>query len=125
MILRATRAISVGDEITHSYDASSNYDAREASLMNIWGFTCTCALCIAENSDGLELRNKRRQLETEANTFVEKEATFGAKRISIVKARRLVQLINNTYDDEKYKGLPRTVAENQQMACRSFYPISS
>jgi len=34
MVLRSIRPIVAGDEITHSYDASSDYDVRTASLMN-------------------------------------------------------------------------------------------
>jgi len=108
IVLRPTRPIATGDEITHSYDASSDCDVRTTALMNTWGFTCTCALCIAEKADDLALRKKRRELESEANVFIDSNAAVGAKRLSIVKARRLSRSINNTYDDETYKGLPRT-----------------
>jgi tetratricopeptide (TPR) repeat protein len=107
MVLRATRPIGAGEEIMHSYDESSDYDARTAALMNTWGFTCTCALCNAERADSPALRKKRRELESEANAFVERDEAVGAKRLSIVKARRLVRSINDTYDDERYNGLPR------------------
>ena len=107
MVLRATQPIRAGDEITHSYDASSDYDARTAALMNTWGFSCTCALCIAEKADGPELRKKRQGLESETNAFVERDSPVRAKRLSIVKARRLAGSINGTYDDERYSGLPR------------------
>jgi len=107
MVLRATRPIGAGEEIMHSYDESSEYDARTAALMNTWGFTCTCALCNAERADSPALRKKRRELESEANAFVERDEAVGAKRLSIVKARRLVRSINDTYDDERYNGLPR------------------
>jgi hypothetical protein len=107
MVLRATRPIGAGEEIMHSYDESSDYDARTAALMNTWGFTCTCALCIAEKADSPALRKKRRELESEANALVEREEAVTAKRLSIVKARRLVKSINDTYDDERYNGLPR------------------
>ncbi|KUJ15993.1 SET domain-containing protein, partial [Mollisia scopiformis] len=107
MVLRATRAIAAGEEITHSYDSSSDYDARSAELMKTWGFTCDCALCTAEKNDSPAVRKKRRELENDANLLVERNAPVGAKTLSIVKARRLVKLINDTYDVERYKGLPR------------------
>ncbi|KAF4627530.1 hypothetical protein G7Y89_g10624 [Cudoniella acicularis] len=107
MVLRATRPISAGEEITHSYDKSSDYDARNAALMKTWGFTCTCALCIAEKADGPALRKKRYELESEANALVERDEAARAKRLSILKARRLDQSINSTYDDKIYNGLPR------------------
>lgn len=114
MVLRATRPISIGEEITHSYDASSDYDARTAALMNTWGFTCSCMLCEAEREDGTESRKRRRVLETEGKAFVEKESAVGAKRMAVVKARRLMQSINETYNDERYEGLPRRALQEIQ-----------
>ncbi|KAG0652980.1 SET domain-containing [Hyphodiscus hymeniophilus] len=114
MILRATRRIRAGEEITHSYDASSDYDARSAALMNTWGFTCDCALCVAEKADGPGLRKKRLQLESEANALVERNAPVGAKMLAVAKGRRLIRSINETYNDERYKGLPRTALDRIQ-----------
>jgi tetratricopeptide (TPR) repeat protein len=107
MVLRATRPIGAGEEITHSYDESSDYDARATALMNTWGFTCNCALCIAEKADSPTLRKKRRELESEVNALVERDSAVRAKRLSILKARRLARSINDTYDNERYNGLPR------------------
>jgi tetratricopeptide (TPR) repeat protein len=109
MVLRATRPIRPGEEITHSYDESSDYDARTAVLMNTWGFTCTCGLCIAEKADDAALRKKRRELESEANALVERERNQAVKTkiLAIVKGRRLARSITDTYDNERYKGLPR------------------
>ena len=114
MVLRATRPISAGDEITHSYDETSDYDARSAALMNTWGFTCTCALCIAEREDDPALRKKRQELEREANALIERNEAVGPKRLTIVKARRLARSISETYDDKRYDGLPRRALSNIQ-----------
>jgi tetratricopeptide (TPR) repeat protein len=108
MVLRASRKISADEEITHSYDESSDYDARAAALMTTWGFACSCQLCIAEKTDGLALRKKRQELENEANTFIESHEAIGRKRLSILKAQRLARSINDTYDNERYKDIPRT-----------------
>jgi len=107
MILRANQTIKAGDEITHSYDVSSDYDARCAALMTTWGFTCNCALCVVERTESPEVRKKRRELENEARGFVKRYETIGVKKITIVKARRLLKSINDTYDDARYKSLPR------------------
>jgi hypothetical protein len=106
MVLRATRKIAVGEEIFHSYDESTDYDNRAAALMNTWGFECTCALCIAEKAESPIVRGKRRELESDANTFVQSHSPVGAKRVTIVQARRLARAIDDTYD-ERYKDLPR------------------
>jgi hypothetical protein len=107
MVMCATRPIGAGEEITHSYDNSSDYDTRTAALMNTWGFRCTCALCIAENADGPSIRKKRQGLERDANAFVDVTEAVGAKRLSIVKARSLARLINDTYDYKRYQDVPR------------------
>jgi tetratricopeptide (TPR) repeat protein len=107
MVLRATRAIAAGEEITHAYDESSDYDARTKALMNTWGFVCRCALCKAEKEDDPAVREKRRELEGEASVLVEREEARGAKRLVVLKARRIKRGIEDTYDDERYNGLPR------------------
>jgi len=107
MVLRATQSIRAGDEITHSYDASSDFDARSAALITTWGFTCTCALCTVERMESPEVRKKRRELENEAKAFVTRYEAVGAKKLTIVKARRLFNSINNTYDNSRHKDMPR------------------
>ena len=107
IILRATRKIAKGEEIFHSYDESTDYDSRQASLMTTWGFECDCTLCQAEKADGKQVRDKRRELEGEAAAFVNRESWAGAKRLTIAKAERLARALNETYDKNRYDGLPR------------------
>lgn len=107
MILRATQPISAGDEITHSYDSSSDYDTRMSALMTTWGFKCTCALCNAEEADGPALRKTRRDLESQADAFIGREAATNAKRLVIQKAERIARSIDETYDADRYSDVPR------------------
>jgi tetratricopeptide (TPR) repeat protein len=107
LILRATRAISAGDEIFHAYDESSDLEARQASLMTTWGFECNCKLCEAEKKDSQEIRNKREELRGEADAFVARESWAGAKRLTIIKAQRIARGIEETYDKQRYEGLPK------------------
>ena len=107
MMLRATRAITAGEELFHAYDASSDYDTRQAALMNTWGFQCACPLCEAEKADDPSVRAKREELRGEADAFVEKEHWAGAKRVAIAKAQRLAKGIDESYDEERFKGLPK------------------
>lgn len=107
MLLRATRAIAKGEEIFHAYDESPDYDARQKALVTTWGFECTCGLCEAEKGDDPKARKKRAELVKEAEEFVQRENWNGAKRLTIVKAQRLARAIEETYDEARYKGLPR------------------
>lgn len=107
MVVRATRTITAGDEIFLSYDESSDYDARQTALMTTWGFECNCALCAAEKADDPAVRKKRRELASEADAFVEREHRANAKRLAMAKAQRLARAIDDTYDGERYMGVPR------------------
>jgi tetratricopeptide (TPR) repeat protein len=104
MLLRATRSIAAGEEILHAYDLSSDYDARVEALMRTWGFSCDCKLCVAEKADSEEVRSKRRELEREADALIEKRE---GSRLAIVKVRRLMREIEGTFDEERYRELPR------------------
>ncbi len=73
MFIRATRPIAAGEEIFQAYDASSDYDARQAALRTTWNFECRCALCAAEIADDLVVRRKREELAVEANALVSRE----------------------------------------------------
>ncbi|OAL45953.1 hypothetical protein IQ07DRAFT_548041 [Pyrenochaeta sp. DS3sAY3a] len=114
MVLRATRSISAGEEIFHSYDESLDYDARQKSLRTTWGFECKCMFCAAEKADGQDVRDKRMELVGEADAFVERTPWAGAKRLLIRKAQRLVQAIEETYDGERYKDLPKPASRTIQ-----------
>ena len=114
MLLYAIRPIGAGEEITHCYNDSSDLDARKTALRTTWGFTCTCGLCAAEEADGPALRKKRNKLEQEAKTFMQKEASVKAKRLSIMRAERLGRAINETYDNGRYQDMPRVALSGIQ-----------
>jgi tetratricopeptide (TPR) repeat protein len=114
MVYRAIRPIAAGEEIFQAYDQSADYDARQAALMTTWGFECNCALCVAEKADDPAVRKKRRELAAETDAFVEREHWANAKRLVIAKAQRLARAIDETYDSERYKGLPRVATERIQ-----------
>lgn len=112
LLLRATRAIKSGAEIFHTYQDALDFEARQAALMTTWGFECRCALCVAELADGKELRDSRMQLAGEVEAFIEKTAWAGAKRLAVRKAQRLALALEQTYDEERYGGLPRRHVES-------------
>ena len=110
LIIRASRDISSGEEILHSYIESADYEQRQSVLMSTWGFECNCKLCQAEKGDDLAVRKKRRELAGEADAFVAKEPTGNTKRLVVAKGQRLAKAIEETYDQKKYEGLPRVAA---------------
>jgi len=108
IILRATQTIKAGDEIFHAYDTTSDYDARRNSLLTTWGFECKCDLCQAQSKDSEEVRRKREELRGEADAFLAREHWANAKRLTIVKAQKILKGIEETYDADRYKDLPKT-----------------
>ncbi|KAJ4147274.1 hypothetical protein LMH87_001809 [Akanthomyces muscarius] len=107
IVLRAARAIPAGEEITHAYDDNGDYDARQALLQKTWGFMCRCKLCTAEEQDGEEVRVKRRALLKEANEFAQSNGPSGARIVAMTKAKRLRKALDDTYDEKRFKDLPR------------------
>jgi tetratricopeptide (TPR) repeat protein len=114
MVVRAARPITAGEELFNSYDGSSDYDTRKTALMTTWGFECNCALCIAEKADDPTVRKKRQELANDADVFVAREPWANAKRLTISKAQRLARAIDDTYDGERYKSVPRVAAQGIQ-----------
>lgn len=113
MVLRAARKITAGEELFHTYDGSGDYDARQAKLMDTWGFECDCELCKAEKADGREVREKRMGLVGEVDAFLEREGRNGkyVSRLAIAKGKRLARAIEETYDEARYAGLPKVAAK--------------
>ncbi|KAF5710058.1 n-lysine methyltransferase SMYD2 [Fusarium mundagurra] len=107
IIFRSIRRIAAGEEITHSYDESSDYKARKTNIRRTWNFECHCQLCLVEGAESEEVRKRRRQAEEKANKFVEENSPYGASRIMMRKAKMLHGTLNETYDEKSYKGLPR------------------
>jgi tetratricopeptide (TPR) repeat protein len=107
IIFRAMRRIAAGEEITHSYDGSSDYDTRKSTIQRTWNFECRCQLCLVEGAESEDVRERRRQAEEKANNFAESNDPYGTSRIMVRRAKMLRQTLNETYDEKKYKGLPR------------------
>ena len=73
-----------------------------------------CRLCVVEDKDGKDLRKKRRELEGEAVALIERFKGKRVGRVEVLKAKKLEKGINDTYDDERWKGLPRKDLEGMQ-----------
>lgn len=114
MVLRALRPLKSGEEVFISYDESSDYDARQSALMTTWGFECQCPLCDAEKADSPEVRKKRAELAEQAEEFARNERWVDAKRLTIASAQRLAKAIDDTYDQNRYKDIPRLAGRTIQ-----------
>jgi len=107
ILFQATRKIAAGEEITHAYDESTEYETRKAAIKRTWDFECRCPLCLVEERESDDVRQKRRQAEEMVRLFVESNIPAGTSRILVRKAKMLRQALSETYDGKVYKGLPR------------------
>ncbi|KAL3602071.1 hypothetical protein FPOAC2_06370 [Fusarium poae] len=107
ILFRATRGIAAREEITHSYDESSSYKLRQAAFRKTWDFECRCALCLVQKEESDTLQRMRNQAEEKANRFSESNDPAGASRVLVRKGKMLRKALAKTYDEQRYKGLPR------------------
>ncbi|MBE3047145.1 SET domain-containing protein-lysine N-methyltransferase, partial [Candidatus Bathyarchaeota archaeon] len=107
IVIRASKPIAKGEEILHNYIEAVDHDERQSVLMSTWGFNCECELCKAEQADSADVWRRRRELAGEADEFVVKESCVGATKATVARARKLERAIGETYDEKRFKGLPR------------------
>lgn len=105
MIVRATKDISEGAELTIPYwNIDADVTERKEKLSN-WGFDCDCALCSAEGP----MSASRKTLIQAGESFLE-EAAFGddsfPSKQNVERAERLVRDIELTYEGDLFHDLP-------------------
>ncbi|RGP74661.1 n-lysine methyltransferase smyd2 [Fusarium sporotrichioides] len=107
ILFRTTRRIAAGEEITHSYDESTSYEVRQAAFLKTWNFECRCLLCLVQKEESDTSRRLREQAEERASIFVESNDPACASRVLVRKGEMLRKALDATYDEERYRGLPR------------------
>ncbi|KAK5682701.1 hypothetical protein LTS10_005831 [Elasticomyces elasticus] len=111
MVIRATRDIKAGDEVTMRYtNPKEDGPASRKKTEDSWGFECDCAICKAD------LAVPSKQLERRNSLSKEVEKFLGSNRLtlqsragaaSIRKAEKFCADLEATYDPAMYAGKPR------------------
>jgi tetratricopeptide (TPR) repeat protein len=114
MIFRATRPIKAGEEIFHCYSESIDLKDRAANLEKTWGFVCDCRLCKAEKKDGAQVREKRLELMGQAEALMQRDDVRIAKRTTVGRLETVIKELNETYNEQRYQGIPRYGVERIQ-----------
>lgn len=70
LFVRAYRNISEGEEILITYQAPNGLIAQEA--LNMYGFNCTCRLCLRDRQDNKNIQAKRAKLFSQLQTILGK-----------------------------------------------------
>jgi hypothetical protein len=107
LLVRATRDIAVGEEITSQYIAPElTLSDRQQKYRSTWGFECDCQLCRVDGDIGTRIEQKRmsvfEELKSTAQKLGEKPTVTALKKF----AKRLREL-EALYSDEVYSNLPK------------------
>ncbi|KAF2463540.1 SET domain-containing protein [Lindgomyces ingoldianus] len=108
-ILRATKPIAPGEEITHQY-ISPDIDImeRQEKFKVTWGFECDCRLCEIDGGIGEEVRRQRVLLFEELKAAVMKLGGQGPLTITAVKKiARMTGRLEADGEKDLYATLPR------------------
>ncbi|THH33011.1 hypothetical protein EUX98_g1216 [Antrodiella citrinella] len=63
MVMRASRPLEAGEEITLGYSGTTRpFEERSKVTQEQWGFTCECLLCKADRADSATARQQRVRL---------------------------------------------------------------
>ncbi len=105
MVIRATRDIPKGGEVTNSYlHPRKPYDEKKYDLMQTWRFECTCALCEEDHKDGERARMERASiLENIKKTSSDSQEQDDAGSLSrmAVRAKKHCDDMKRTYKSDR------------------------
>jgi len=115
-IVRATRDISAGEELTFWYKQpeTTGYKKRQEKLQN-WGFNCKCAICADDK------KTLKRNLTMRDNLVGDFNAAYSAPRgPNIAKAERALTALEETYKKPATE-VPRLALEQPYLVLLKLY----
>jgi hypothetical protein len=108
LLLRATRDISTGDEITAQYITPElTYQDRQRKYVGTWNFKCDCPLCEVDGKVGKEVERQRMALFEELKGKAQK---LGSTLPTITALKRFAKRLRDLealYDESVYAQLPK------------------
>ena len=108
MIVRATRDIAADSEILSPYVvADADNTVTQQQYEKVWGFACKCYICTLEAETPETQRKKRQAAISEAKAFFESSSPASPTKASVLRAERLFEKIEKTYDETAFKDSPR------------------
>lgn len=122
MIVRASRDLEAGTEITfwyHSPDANSAKDLDKK--LKHWGFTCQCALCLDIRATDMNVFRKRQRLIASLKRDLEPSALPINSTESI---EHLLDALNQTYK-KPAETVPRLLIWDPQLTLTRLYAMKN
>ncbi|MCJ1464635.1 hypothetical protein MMC07_003248 [Pseudocyphellaria aurata] len=118
MIVRASRDMEAGTEITFGYHNPEGKSVKELEKkLSHWGFVCGCALCQdARATDAVVFTKRRKLMEDLKQVF----KSSSGRRFPLEKAERLLDALNQTYTHSA-ETVPRLSLWDPQLALTRQY----
>ncbi len=118
MIIRASRDMEAGTEITFWYHSPSGLTPKNSHEKHKhWGFVCGCAICLdARATDNFVLIKRRKLIEDLYQIF----SQSAPRRVEIDKIERLLDTLNQTYT-QPAEDVPRLLLWEPQLALTCIY----
>lgn len=93
MVIRASRAIKAGEEVTLDYFTEAEGEDSSTMSQQAWGFTCKPAICVAKQLDGPATLAKRDSL----------LKSLKAEDPQELEAARILSSLEKTYEKPRWE----------------------
>lgn len=118
MIVRASRDMDAGTEITFWYHNPEGGSAKKAhERYNQWGFTCGCVICLDDRAINTLVHRKRHKLLEDLKRVFNSPSL---RRHETRQIERLLDTLNQTYT-QPAKDVPRFLVCDPQLALARVY----
>lgn len=108
LVLRATRDISAGEEITAQYVTPElAHERRQEKYEGTWGFRCDCRLCELEGAIGREVERQRMDIFDELKVKALKLGQAPFTITALKKFAKRLRELEALYNEDEYAHLPR------------------
>ncbi|KAH7401742.1 hypothetical protein DE146DRAFT_735078 [Phaeosphaeria sp. MPI-PUGE-AT-0046c] len=108
MLLRATRDISAGEEITAQYVTPElTTEDRQQKYKGTWGFECDCRLCEVERNVGSDVERQRMIIFEELKVKAQKLGHSPFTVTALKKFAKRLRELEALYGEDEYARLPR------------------
>lgn len=115
MVVRASRDMQAGSEVTFWYHSPSEKGSQEKHKH--WGFLCECAICLDARATDSAVVSKRQKLLGDLDRVFSSPAL---RRVEIRKIERLIDALNKSYT-RPAKDVPRLLLWDPQLLLVRLY----
>jgi hypothetical protein len=108
LLLRATRDISIGDEITAQYITPElTFEERQQKFKGTWGFECDCHLCEADKKAGMGVNRDRMSIFEELKHTAQRLGDNALTATALKKFTKRLKDLELLYSEDAYAHLPK------------------